>query len=196
MVRLRALPAPIFKLLAERDLGILPSLALERAIIQVRAEQLALNPRRQAEFCHDSSILCMDVDKAEDRYLLCGYANGAVGILDVEDTASRDNRIFNVVLRIEPGPHRYGVTGVAWYPLDTGMFVSSSFDKTVKVQIMGSVIAVCMHFDGRHFLNHYDQLNFLMFPVWFAIQVWDTNAAQDVFTFQLSDRVFFASCVL
>ena len=137
------LPAPIFKLLAERDQGILSSLALERAIVKVRAEQLALNPRRQTEFCHDSSILCMDMDKAEDRYLMCGYMNGAIGIFDVEDTASRIKHTFGVVLRIEPGPHKFGISGVGWNPLDTGMFVSSSFDKTVKVHLTAPDLAGC-----------------------------------------------------
>ncbi len=136
-----SLPVPMFKLLAERDQGILSALALERAIFKLRAEQLSLNPRRQAEFCHDSSILSMQMDKAEDRYLLCGYANGAIGILDVEDTASRIKHVFRVVLRIEPGPHRFGITGVAWNPLDTGLFVSSSFDKNVKVQFMRPFLA-------------------------------------------------------
>ncbi len=143
MDRFAMLPAPIFKLLAERDQGILSSLALERAIVKARAEQLALNPRRHTEFCHDSSILCMDMDKAEDRYLLCGYVNGAIGILDVEDTASRMKHIFGVVLRIEPGQHKFGISGVAWNPLDTGMFVSSSFDKTIKVHFIGPVPAGC-----------------------------------------------------
>lgn len=29
--------------------------------------------------------------------------------------------------------HKFSVETVQWYPYDTGMFVSSSFDKTVKV---------------------------------------------------------------
>lgn len=29
--------------------------------------------------------------------------------------------------------HKFSVETVQWYPYDTGMFVSSSFDKTMKV---------------------------------------------------------------
>lgn len=29
--------------------------------------------------------------------------------------------------------HKYAVTSVGWYPFDTGMFVTSSYDTTIKV---------------------------------------------------------------
>lgn len=29
--------------------------------------------------------------------------------------------------------HEYAITGVRWWPVDTGMFTSSSFDKFIKV---------------------------------------------------------------
>ena len=101
--------------------------------MSIRAEQLTLNPRRKAECPQHFAINCMTIDRPEDRYLLCGYANGGIAIIDIEDTASRQERRFATVVNIQPGTHKFGITGVAWYPLDTGMFFSSSFDKTVKV---------------------------------------------------------------
>lgn len=35
--------------------------------------------------------------------------------------------------RSHPDVHKYSVETVQWYPHDTGMFTSSSFDKTLKV---------------------------------------------------------------
>lgn len=35
--------------------------------------------------------------------------------------------------RNHPDVHKYSVETVQWYPHDTGMFTSSSFDKTLKV---------------------------------------------------------------
>lgn len=29
--------------------------------------------------------------------------------------------------------HHYAVTTLSWFPFDTGMFISSSFDKTIRV---------------------------------------------------------------
>lgn len=43
--------------------------------------------------------------------------------------------IWNLFLdfRSHPAVHRYSVETVQWYPHDTGMFTSSSFDKTLKI---------------------------------------------------------------
>lgn len=73
------------------------------------------------------------------RYLLCGFADGSITIIDVEDRSDRCRIKFEAVVKIDrtQAPHehghRYGVTGVAWYPRDTGLFITGSFDKTVKV---------------------------------------------------------------
>jgi WD40 repeat protein len=179
------LPAPINKLLAEREQGILSCVALEREIMNIRAGQLSLNPRRKAERPHDFAITCMQVDKPEDRYLLCGYANGGIAIIDIEDYASRNARIFKTVVRIEPGTHKFGITGIAWYPIDTGMFISSSFDKTVKVYRYCTLSLQFMHviFDGKSVIVC-------------CMQVWDTNIAKHQFTFDLPERVWSAPILL
>lgn len=38
-----------------------------------------------------------------------------------------------ILLRSSRHVHKFSVETVQWYPYDTGMFVSSSFDKTMKV---------------------------------------------------------------
>lgn len=40
---------------------------------------------------------------------------------------------FVLVFRSSRYVHKFSVETVQWYPYDTGMFVSSSFDKTMKV---------------------------------------------------------------
>jgi DNA excision repair protein ERCC-8 len=40
--------------------------------------------------------------------------------------------VFKVERR-SPEAHRYSVSCVAWYPVDTGLFVTGSFDQDVKV---------------------------------------------------------------
>lgn len=39
------------------------------------------------------------------------------------------------ISRQNPEGHKYLVTGVCWYPIDTGLFVSCSSDCTVKVRV-------------------------------------------------------------
>jgi DNA excision repair protein ERCC-8 len=129
------LPAPIIKLLAEREQGLLSSLTLERAIRRVRAESVQLSKNRDIEVFSNQAVTNMRIDDVENRYLLCGHNDGSLSILDVEETPIRKQLSYECVVSIprSPDEHRNTVTGVAWYPVDTGMFISSSFDKTVKV---------------------------------------------------------------
>lgn len=53
----------------------------------------------------------------------------------VQVTRGSDNEIA-VIGRIErrsPQSHRFLVSCVAWYPVDTGLFVTGSFDQEVKL---------------------------------------------------------------
>jgi len=42
------------------------------------------------------------------------------------------------IKRGHPSAHRYQVTSVVWYPVDTGLFVSGSADQDVKVSCRAS----------------------------------------------------------
>lgn len=128
------LPGPLFKLLAEQEEGRLRPLAIQRAVMDIRARQVQLSSLREIMPPHGSEVACMSVDAVEDRYLLCGHANGALAILDVEESQSSQHRTFECVVRLVRGDaHEFSVTGVGWYPRDTGMFVTGSFDKSVRV---------------------------------------------------------------
>jgi WD40 repeat protein len=42
--------------------------------------------------------------------------------------------LLNISQRSQPGfAHKYLVTSLAWYPVDTGLFLTGSADKTVKL---------------------------------------------------------------
>uniref|UniRef100_A0A7S4NI56 Anaphase-promoting complex subunit 4 WD40 domain-containing protein n=1 Tax=Guillardia theta TaxID=55529 RepID=A0A7S4NI56_GUITH len=77
--------------------------------------------------------MSMSVDHVEDRYMLVGYANGGVAIIDVSEETVKDKK-FECALRIPQGQaHDFGVTSLAWYTRDTGLFVSGGFDEVVKI---------------------------------------------------------------
>ena len=118
----------------EREEGNLRCLPLERAIKRMRSEIMGLSKDRTVESYSGSSVHCMAVDETEDRYLLCGYKDGSISVVDVEDNPTRSRQTFEEALRVERGKaHKYSVTGCAWYPVDTGMFVTAGFDAKVKV---------------------------------------------------------------
>ncbi|EQC29917.1 hypothetical protein SDRG_12461 [Saprolegnia diclina VS20] len=104
----------------------------------------------QAKVLHKQgmNIWHMDLEAAEDRYLLVGTGLGAlhlydVAALDVPGVVAADIQPLCTIKPLRgklpmqqqqdrPG-HASGVTSVSWYPVDNGMFVSTSLDACVKV---------------------------------------------------------------
>mmetsp|Transcript_37389 Transcript_37389/g.88395 ORF Transcript_37389/g.88395 Transcript_37389/m.88395 type:complete len:422 (+) Transcript_37389:199-1464(+) len=128
-----ALPAPLFRLFQEVETGTMNPLALQRAVKNIRAKQLTPSVCRHIDPPVNFEVSCMAIDEVEDRYLLCGYADGSLALLDVEERPSPAHHKFECVIQKERSQgHNFAVTGVSWYPNDTGLFVSGGFDKAVK----------------------------------------------------------------
>lgn len=74
---------------------------------------------------HSIEIMCFENNSPEQNlwlYILCFYVNVYYFY----------SYVF-IFCRSSRHVHKFSVETVQWYPYDTGMFVSSSFDKTVKV---------------------------------------------------------------
>ncbi len=91
-------------------------------------------------------VLWLDLDAVEQRYLLAAAGDGAIEIYDVRDAnaacagggagrgALRLAPVGSVRARSRPeSAHRFAATCVAWYPVDSGMFVSGSADKSLRL---------------------------------------------------------------
>ncbi|KAJ3125287.1 DNA excision repair protein ERCC-8 [Nowakowskiella sp. JEL0407] len=94
-------------------------------------------------------ICDLKIENVEGRYLLSGGLNSAIHIFDLESTDD-DLQVYNLRPRINDGEgskkqirpiasvnksqgHKFGVSGINWFPTDTGLFTSSSVDGTIKV---------------------------------------------------------------
>lgn len=91
---------------------------------------------------HKGGVTWLDLERAESRYLLASAADCSIAVYDVAQPGTADGQEaanaqdFGSVLKItsaNSGCHQYSVSSVAWYPIDTGLFVSGSFDHQVKV---------------------------------------------------------------
>jgi DNA excision repair protein ERCC-8 len=146
---------PLFHLLAEREFGIWRPMALDRVVKAARARDVRLSECRDIDPpTPGAEISCLAVDEVEERYLLCGYSDGSLAVIDVEDRPAAARSKFEAVIKIDrtraPHGHSFGVTGAVWYPKDTGLFITSSFDKTVKVWDT-NLEQVALNFDtGQH----------------------------------------------
>ncbi|GFR39832.1 hypothetical protein Agub_g326 [Astrephomene gubernaculifera] len=117
--------------------------------------QLGPSEARHFANAFGGGVVCMDLDKTEDRFLLAGAADTTLALFDThtgsEKAVTTMQPVFSLRRQTHPQAHKFMISSVAWYPVDTGLFVTGSHDCSVKV--------------------------------------WDTNAVEEVVSFQLPKKV-------
>ncbi|XP_068166422.1 DNA excision repair protein ERCC-8 isoform X2 [Antennarius striatus] len=119
-----------------RQAGVDDPLRLRRAESTRRVLSLTLNPDRDVDRIHGNGINTIDIETIEGRYMLSGGADGVIVVYDLENFSGKPQFTCKAVCTVGRSSryaHKFSVETVQWYPYDTGMFVSSSFDKTMKV---------------------------------------------------------------
>ncbi|XP_042795664.1 DNA excision repair protein ERCC-8 isoform X2 [Panthera onca] len=122
--------------LSARQTGLDDPLRLRRAESTRRVLGLELNKDRDVERIHGSGVNTLDIEPVEARYMLSGGSDGVIVLYDLENSSRQPYYTCKAVCSVgrnHPDVHKYSVETVQWYPHDTGMFTSSSFDKTLKV---------------------------------------------------------------
>ncbi len=100
---------------------------------------LGFSDSRAIKSVHQGGVTWLDLDHVEHRYLLAGAADASIAVYDMQQTPAGvcdpdgdgsgggGGNELQAVLHItkqSPGGHRYSVSSVAWYPVDTGLFVT------------------------------------------------------------------------
>ncbi|XP_065512384.1 DNA excision repair protein ERCC-8 isoform X3 [Caloenas nicobarica] len=90
--------------------------------------------------------------------MLSGGSDGVIVLYDLENLSRKPSytcKALCSVGRSHPDVHRFSVETVQWYPHDTGMFTSSSFDKTLKIWDTQTLQAAdVFHFEGTVYSHH------------------------------------------
>lgn len=76
----------------------------------------------------------------EGRYLLSGASDGSVAVYDVQHATdyvgggliAQHKCLFVIDKQHEHG-HKYAISSALWYPVDTGLFITCSFNHFIKV---------------------------------------------------------------
>lgn len=93
--------------------------------------------RRFPENCHSSAAVnSLALDHSEQRYLLSGCGDSSIKLWDVkpDDDDDIDSNHYPLLATVtRRSAHQFGVLSVKWWPQDSGLFLSGSFDHTVKV---------------------------------------------------------------
>ncbi|XP_004862954.1 DNA excision repair protein ERCC-8 isoform X10 [Heterocephalus glaber] len=122
--------------LSARQAGLEDPRRFRRAESTRRVLGLELNKDRDVERIHSSGVNTLDIEPVERRYMLSGGSDGVIVLYDLENSSRQPYYTCKAVCSVgrnHPDVHKYSVETVQWYPHDTGMFTSSSFDKTLKV---------------------------------------------------------------
>ncbi|XP_028661276.1 DNA excision repair protein ERCC-8 isoform X1 [Erpetoichthys calabaricus] len=141
-----------------RQTGLEDPLHLKRAESTRRVLTLELNKDRVVDRIHGNGVNTLDIEAVEGKYMLSGGADGVIVIYDLENSSQKPQytcKSICTVGRSHQHVHKFSVETVQWYPHDTGMFTSSSFDKTLKIWDTETLIpAEIFNFEGTVYCHH------------------------------------------
>ncbi|KAJ1286298.1 hypothetical protein BS78_03G343000 [Paspalum vaginatum] len=122
-----------------RERGELRARRFEASARARRAASLALSNRKEFATPHHGAVNSLQVDLTEGRYLLSGASDGSAAVFDVWNATEYEagfiakHRNILLVDKQHQNGHKFAVSAAVWYPVDTGLFVTASFDQYVKV---------------------------------------------------------------
>ncbi|KAI3972751.1 hypothetical protein MKX01_019409 [Papaver californicum] len=130
----------MWKVVGDRETGKLPPYSFINRIKSNRISSLELSNYKEIVSTHKGAVNSLQVDLIEGRYLLAGASDGSIAVYDVQSSTKHEGngmvakheRILVVDMRHEQG-HKYAVSSATWYPIDTGLFISGSYDQSVNV---------------------------------------------------------------
>ncbi|MEE6461271.1 hypothetical protein FKM82_001247 [Ascaphus truei] len=141
-----------------RQSGLDSPIRLTRAETTRRVLSLELNKDRDVESIHENGVNTLDIEHVEGRYMLSGGTDGVIVLYDLANFSKNLSYTCKSLCKVgkgHPDVHKFSVETVQWYPHDTGIFTSSSFDKTLKIWDTNSLrVAEVFHFDGTVYSHH------------------------------------------
>ncbi|XP_058786131.1 WD repeat-containing protein ATCSA-1 [Vicia villosa] len=127
-----------WKNLRDRESGKSRPQSFANRIKSNRISHLQLSNHKELVSPHKGAINSLQIDLTEGRYLLSSASDASVAVFDVQRPSqcdgliSKHNCLF-VVDKQHELAHRFAVSSAIWYPIDTGLFVTGSYDHHVNV---------------------------------------------------------------
>lgn len=98
------------------------------------------------------------VDLTEGRYLLSAASDASAAVFDVQCASlyeaggllARHKCLFSVDKQHQQG-HKYAISSATWYPIDTGLFVTGSYDHHVNVWDTNTTQVLVLVYTSAHF---------------------------------------------
>ncbi|CAL5418050.1 unnamed protein product [Camellia sinensis] len=130
----------MWKEIGDREFGKLRPNLFTNRIRSTRLSSLQLSNYKDIVSPHRGSVNSLQVDLTEGRYLLSGASDASVAIYDVQHATNyegggllaKHKSIINIDKQHDHG-HKYAISSAIWYPIDTGLFITGSYDHHINV---------------------------------------------------------------
>ncbi|KAI8548578.1 hypothetical protein RHMOL_Rhmol07G0283500 [Rhododendron molle] len=130
----------MWKEIRDRESGKLRPNSFSNRIRSSRVHSLQLSNHKEIISPHRGSVNSLQVDLTEGRYLLSGASDASVAIYDVQHATDFEggglvakHRPLVVIDKQHEHGHKYAISSAIWYPVDTGLFVTGSYDHHINV---------------------------------------------------------------
>jgi len=156
--------------LRARESGTRRPLSFRASVSRRQCDAAALSGDKTIAHRWSGGVNCLELDETERRYLLAGTVDAVVAVYDTEQPTKTDRTTGHAthepLIRVAKGSaegaeggvggargtggHLFSVSCAAWYPVDTGMFFTGSFDQTVAAWDTNTASRVLtFHFDAK-----------------------------------------------
>ncbi|ACO70274.1 predicted protein, partial [Micromonas commoda] len=158
--------------LRARESGTRRPLSFRASVSRRQCDAAALSGDKTIAHRWSGGVNCLELDETERRYLLAGTVDAVVAVYDTEQPTKTDRTTGHAthepLIRVAKGSaegaeggatnggargtggHLFSVSCAAWYPIDTGMFFTGSFDQTVAAWDTNTASRVLtFHFDAK-----------------------------------------------
>ncbi|KAJ2447927.1 hypothetical protein GGF42_005302 [Coemansia sp. RSA 2424] len=105
---------------------------------------MSLSETKRIARAHSAAIHSLSIDNTEHRYLLSAGADMSIQLYDLNSFEQTTTCTHQVASTSQiASAHTRLISCIEWYPLDSGMFTTSSFDCTLRVWDAESMAEAC-----------------------------------------------------
>ena len=121
-----------------------------------RTDSLQISHTAAIPSVHEGGLTCLSLELIESRYLLGAATDSSFAIYDTAQASaatSASSCCLCKVDRTKREGHKYSVSCATWYPIDSGLFVTGSWDWDVKVCTAACICAAQRTTKVKAFMN-------------------------------------------
>ncbi|KAI9500251.1 WD40-repeat-containing domain protein [Coemansia spiralis] len=107
---------------------------------------MALAETKRIAHVHTAPVHSLAIDCIQSRYLLSAGADTSIQLFDLEahkQTAQCLRQITPLSHVASGSGHTRSIANIEWYPVDTGIFSTSSFDNTLRIWDTNTMAEAC-----------------------------------------------------